>query len=184
MNENLSPVGLENGGAFPERGQLVEVRRRQWVVEDVGTSAFQDLFATTRQGLVSLVSVDEDSLGEQLQVVWQLEPGAHVMDRAGLPTISGCDDAVRLQAFLDAVRWGAATNADRSFVQSPFRSGISSESYQLDPVVCAIDMARVNLLIADDVGLGKTIEAGLVIQNCSSAIVLAPSSSSARPRCN
>ena len=28
----------------------------------------------------------------------------------------------------------------------------------------AIDMARVNLLIADDVGLGKTIEAGLVIQ--------------------
>jgi len=62
------------------------------------------------------------------------------------------------------VRWGAATNADRGFLQAPFRSGVSIEDFQLDPLVRAIDMARVNLLIADDVGLGKTIEAGLVIQ--------------------
>lgn len=171
-----------NGGAFPEQGQLVEVRRRQWIVDDVGSSAFRELFAPTRQGLVSLVSVDEDSLGEELQVVWQLEPGARVLDRAGLPTISGCDDAARLEAFLDAVRWGAATNADRSFLQSPFRSGASIESYQLDPVVRAIDMARVNLLIADDVGLGKTIEAGLVIQEllvrhrARTVLVVCPSS--------
>jgi hypothetical protein len=38
------------------------------------------------------------------------------------------------------------------------------EDYQLDPVVRAIQMPRANLLIADDVGLGKTIEAGLVCQ--------------------
>src|SRR5262249_21296510 len=38
------------------------------------------------------------------------------------------------------------------------------QDFQLDPLVRAIDMARTNLLIADDVGLGKTIEAGLVIQ--------------------
>ena len=44
------------------------------------------------------------------------------------------------------------------------RSGIDIEDYQLDPVVRAIQMPRVNLLIADDVGLGKTIEAGLVAQ--------------------
>ncbi len=69
-----------------------------------------------------------------------------------------------IDAFLDAVRWGAATNADRGFLQAPFRSGVSIEDFQLDPLVRAIDMARVNLLIADDVGLGKTIEAGLVIQ--------------------
>ena len=39
-------------------------------------------------------------------------------------------------------------------------AGIDIEDYQLDPVVRAIQMPRVNLLIADDVGLGKTIEAG------------------------
>ncbi|MBU6435837.1 MAG: DEAD/DEAH box helicase, partial [Nitrospirae bacterium] len=67
-------------------------------------------------------------------------------------------------AFLDAVRWGSATNADVQALQSPFRSGIAMEDYQLDPVVRGIQMPRVNLLIADDVGLGKTIEAGLVVQ--------------------
>ena len=49
-------------------------------------------------------------------------------------------------------------------MQAPFRSGVSIEDFQLDPLVRAINMARANLLIADDVGLGKTIEAGLVIQ--------------------
>jgi superfamily II DNA or RNA helicase len=49
-------------------------------------------------------------------------------------------------------------------IQAPFRSGIDLEDYQLDPVARAIHMPRVNLLIADDVGLGKTIEAGLVAQ--------------------
>jgi superfamily II DNA or RNA helicase len=113
---------------------------------------------------VSLSAIDEDSYGETLSVVWQIEPGAQISRRAGFPSITGFDEPARMEAFIDAVRWGAAVNADRSFLQSPFRSGVSIESYQLDPVVRAIDMARVNLLIADDVGLGKTIEAGLVVQ--------------------
>lgn len=148
---------------IPEPGQLVEVRRRQWVVADIQGAAF---LSNTRdeQHLVTLTSIDEDSNGEELQVVWQIEPGAKILERAGLPQITGVDSADRLDAFLDAVRWGAVTNADRSFLQAPFRSGITIEDYQLDPLVRAIDMARVNLLIADDVGLGKTIEAGLVIQ--------------------
>lgn len=149
--------------SVPEPGQLVEVRRRQWAVSDIQGSAF-DAGTDGDQHLVTLASLDEDSLGEELQVIWQLEPGAQILEKAGFPEITGCDSPDRQEAFLDAVRWGATTNADRSFLQAPFRSGISIEDYQLDPLVRAIDMARVNLLIADDVGLGKTIEAGLVIQ--------------------
>lgn len=146
----------------PEPGQLVEVRRRQWIVADITSSQLASTGA--RQNLVTLSSIDEDGLGEELEVIWEIEPGAHTIERAGLPSISGQDDPDVLEAFLDAVRWGAATNADRGFLQAPFRSGVSIEDFQLDPLVRAIDMARVNLLIADDVGLGKTIEAGLVIQ--------------------
>lgn len=67
-------------------------------------------------------------------------------------------------AFLDALRWGAVTNAETTVLQAPFRAGIAIEDYQLEPITRALTMPRVNLLVADDVGLGKTIEAGLVIQ--------------------
>ena len=49
-------------------------------------------------------------------------------------------------------------------IQAPFRCGIEIEDYQLDPVVRAEQMPRANILIADDVGLSKTITAGLVLQ--------------------
>jgi len=153
--------GLHAYRARPEPGQLVEVRRRQWVVADIDVAG---LDTGTPQHCVTLSSIDEDGLGEELQVIWEIEPGAQVIERAGLPSVTGQDESDTLDAFLDAVRWGAATNADRGFLQAPFRSGVSIEDFQLDPLVRAIDMARVNLLIADDVGLGKTIEAGLVIQ--------------------
>jgi superfamily II DNA or RNA helicase len=153
----------DNVFASPEAGQLVEVRRRQWVVANVLMSAADGLLSLP-QHCVTLSSIDDDSLGEELEVIWEIEPGAHIIERAGLPSITGQDDMETLEAFLDAVRWGAATNADRGFLQAPFRSGVSIEDFQLDPLVRAIDMARANLLIADDVGLGKTIEAGLVIQ--------------------
>ena len=164
----------------PEPGQLVEVRRRQWIVAEVDASAVSP--ELPKRNLVKLASIDEDALGEEIEVLWELEPGAHVIEHAGLPTLAALDDPSKLEAFLDAVRWGAATNADRGYLQAPFRSGVSIEDYQLDPLVRAIDMARTNLLIADDVGLGKTIEAGLVIQEmllrhrARTILVLCPSS--------
>lgn len=152
----------------PELGQLVEVRRRQWIVNDVHASA---LAAARREGvgassqhLVTATSIDEDALGEEIRVIWELEPGARILEKAGLPKVGEFDEPGRVEAFLDAVRWGAATNADVQALQAPFRSGIAIEDYQLDPLVRGLQMPRVNLLIADDVGLGKTIEAGLVAQ--------------------
>ena len=151
--------------ALSEPGQLVQVRSRRWVVNEVkpsGLPAPNRLPVARPQHLVSLLSVEDDGLGEELQVIWEIEPGAKVIEKVALPEPTGFDPPDRLDAFLDAVRWGAASTADVKNIQSPFRSGIDIEDYQLDPVVRAIQMPRVNLLIADDVGLGKTIEAGMV----------------------
>src|SRR5437867_7523919 len=151
--------------APPEQGQLVNVRSRRWVVNEVRAGSLPpsplEPTAAPPQHLVSLASVEDDALGEELQVIWEIEPGVRVLEKVALPEPTGLDDPERLDAFLDAVRWGAASTADVKNIQAPFRAGIDIEDYQLDPVVRAIQMPRVNLLIADDVGLGKTIEAGM-----------------------
>lgn len=171
--------------SVPEQGQLVRVRQRQYVVTNLHRTSLPISPLLTgffkAQNLVSLASIEDDALGEELQVIWELEPGAYLHERVELPRPTGFDQPVRLEAFLDAVRWGAASTADVRNLQAPFRSGIDIEDYQLDPVVRAIQMPRVNLLIADDVGLGKTIEAGLVAQEliilhrCRRILIVCPS---------
>ncbi|MEK7484042.1 MAG: hypothetical protein AABZ60_06905, partial [Planctomycetota bacterium] len=152
--------------SIPEQGQLVKIRSRQWVVNEVKPSTLpppaMHVVSFKPQHLLTLSSVEDDGLGEEIQVVWEIEPGAKVIEKVALPDPTGFDAPEQLDAFLDAVRWGASSTADLKNIQSPFRSGIEIEDYQLDPVVRAIQMPRVNLLIADDVGLGKTIEAGMV----------------------
>ncbi len=155
--------------SLPTTGQVVRVRQRQYIVSSIDESSLPDEVLRTHtswdnQHLVTLASIEDDGLGETLQVIWQLEPGTHIIERSTLPEAIGFDSPERLDAFLDAVRWGATVEANQKSLQSPFRSGIDLEDYQLDPLVRAVQMPRVSLLIADDVGLGKTVEAGLVIQ--------------------
>jgi superfamily II DNA or RNA helicase len=154
-----------------EVGQLVRVRGQQWVVSDVGSSSLpiDELAAVTLPGatLARLTSVSEDDLGEELAVVWEVEPGRAVIPSGALPGVprpDRWDEPQMLGALVDAVRWGAIASADVTTLQAPFRSGIQIKEYQLEPVAKALRMPRVALLVADDVGLGKTIEAGLVIQ--------------------
>lgn len=167
----------------PEVGQLVVVRKRPFVVVEIVPSAVNPATAgKVTSHLLKLSSVEDDGLGEELDVVWELEPGTSIHEKSALPEPASFDDPKRLQAFLDAVRWGAISQSDDRALHSPFRSGIEIDEYQLDPVVRALSMPRVNLLIADDVGLGKTIEAGLVVQEMilrhrvRSVLIVCPSS--------
>ena len=62
------------------------------------------------------------------------------------------------------------------------RSRIIPNQYQLVPLIMSLQMERVRLLIADDVGLGKTIEAGLIAsemlarQQIKNILVVCPAS--------
>jgi hypothetical protein len=54
--------------------------------------------------LLTLSSVEDDGLGEEQQVIWEIEPGARVIEKVALPEASGFDPPDKLDAFLDAVR--------------------------------------------------------------------------------
>jgi len=161
-----STLELETG--VPELGQVVRCRDRIWAINEVTPSSLPaDPIAGTRpQHLVRMSSLEDDGFGDELTVIWEIEAGTQIIPHQELPRPEPgrLDPPERLEAFLDAVRWGAVATADSKALQAPFRSGITIEDYQLDPVVRALSMPRANLLIADDVGLGKTIEAGLVVQ--------------------
>jgi superfamily II DNA or RNA helicase len=180
---------------LPEQGQIVNVRGASWAVTDVHAQGLPRSPADEGEpGLthvVELQSLEEDRLGQELAVVWELEVGHTVAPDQGLPeTISpdGFDEPNTLAAFVDAVRWGAVTSADGNAFQAPFRSGANVEAYQLEPLRRALQSARTNLLLADDVGLGKTIEAGLVLQElllrhrARSVIIVCPPSLSLKWR--
>ena len=116
----------------------MDVRRRRYVVVDIASSTLPpDMFASRvfqAQHLVTLSSVEDDALGEELQVIWEIEPGATAIEKTPLPQPLGFDTPQRLDTFLNAVRWGAASSADVKAIQAPFRSGVDLEDYQLDPV--------------------------------------------------
>src|SRR5258708_16994142 len=120
--------------SVPEPGQLVDVRRRRYVVMDIAQSPLPlDILtpgnSLQSQHLVTLSSVEDDALGEELQVIWEIEPGATAIDKTPLPRPVGFDTPQRLDTFLNAVKWGAASSADIKAIQAPFRSGIDLEDY-------------------------------------------------------
>ncbi len=173
----------------PEPGQVVKVRGSTWAVAAVRQQGLPrspaDEGAAVCTHVVSLQSLDEDRLGQELAVVWELEVGHTVAPDQGLPeTIApdGFDDPNTLAAFVDAVRWGAVTSADANSYQAPFRSGANVEAYQLEPLRRALQSPRGRTSCSLTTSASaRPSRPGWSSRSCCCATARGPSSSSARP---
>ncbi|MCR5622648.1 MAG: DEAD/DEAH box helicase [Treponema sp.] len=131
-------------------GSLVRVRGREWVLEacDIeGCVKLRPLGGTDGDVQVIMPSIEDTPL-----------------ESATFPVPDGSKPGSYSSALLlrNALRL-KLTNA-----AGPFRSlghvAVEPRSYQLVPLLMALKQDPVRLLIADDVGIGKTIEAGLIVK--------------------
>ena len=129
---------------------------------------------TGRLHLVHIEYQDGMSPSDE-RLLWELEPHGTLLEPRALPEPSGSDPmpAADFDALLRAARWtalspylgldGKGRDEGSEPIASPLHGGVRIEDFQLLPLLRALRMPRVSLLIADDVGLGKTVEAGLIL---------------------
>lgn len=129
-------------------GSLVSARGREWVVLPDST---EELLM-----LRPLGGTDDEVTG----ILSALEPVTSA--QFSLPDPQSVGDYRSSRMLRDAVRLGFRASA------GPFRSfgrlAVEPRPYQLAPLLVALRIDPVRLLIADDVGIGKTVEACLIVR--------------------
>lgn len=129
-------------------GSLVRVRGRDWVVLPGST---EDLI------IVRPLGGGEDETTGIFLPLERVESASFP-----LPDPSQLGDYRSCRLLRDALRLGFRSSA------GPFRSfghlAFEPRPYQLVPLLMALKLDPVRLLIADDVGVGKTIEAALIVR--------------------
>ncbi len=165
------PVPMQAPELTPRVGMLATVRNRRAVIAGV---EHHDHPLQRRLHVVTVEYVDGDGAPDD-RLVWELEAGAELVAPRALPNPS--QDAPMphrdFDALVRATRWTALTPfvdpdgegpLERLPITAPFHGAVEVEDFQLVPLLKALQMPRISLLIADDVGLGKTVEAGLILQ--------------------
>lgn len=140
--------------AYPAPGAVISLRSATWKV--IGTSTLKRGFREVHcRGLSGLVR-DKES-----RFVWDLEKDARVLDPAAVQLVPDASAGlIDTKLHLEASFRNTPTTTRRPLTLG--RTAIDDLSFQHMPVERALAQDRVRLLIADDVGLGKTLEAGLI----------------------
>lgn len=136
-------------------GARIVVRDAEWLIK-LTTRMSNDLL------VVDVVGVSDFIKGRTAQFIKELEEDLEVLDPESTALVadntSGYRDSL---LFIEAhLRQTAPTGSD---LYVGHKAAMDILPYQLDPAIKALSMPRQRLLIADSVGLGKTLEAGILV---------------------
>jgi len=166
------PTKPTNGApppAIPQVGMMATVRNRRAMVAGVDPYDGHE----GRLHLVRLEYTDSDG-PPQDAVIWEREPATSLLQPKALPNAADSQPmpGADFDALVRAARWSALTPyvdpdddgpLEAMPVAAPLYGAVQAEDFQLVPLLIALRAPRVSLLLADDVGLGKTVEAGLIL---------------------
>lgn len=173
-----APVGSKGTGhgaaggtnvSIPQIGMVATVRNRRGVIASV--NGFDG--PEGRLHHVAVEYSDGEQPGEEV-LIWEREPFGYLLPAGALPNPLNSKpmDREDMLGMIRACRWQARTPyidpddggpMQRLPISAPFHGAVQVEDYQMVPLLKALNMPRVSLLIADDVGVGKTVETGLIL---------------------
>ena len=129
-------------------GDLVIARRARWRV--VGVRTYDACQVVTLAGLAPPIAGVECRLLAPFDTLRRIER-------------SPCVRLVRRQRWRRALRGLVATGHKPAALRTAHHARIELMPYQLEPSLALLGGVGTRLLLADDVGLGKTIQAGLAV---------------------
>ena len=135
-------------------GLRVEIRDAEWVIKSVDPTS-------TGEHSLLVTGVSELVRGKEARFLTELDPvkPLHPEDTELIPDRSPrfADSRLYLESLL---RQSKPTDSD---LWIGHRAAIDAMPYQFDPALKALDQIRHRILLADAVGLGKTIEVGILL---------------------
>ena len=144
----------ERQTAVPTPGARLLIRDAEWIVRRVDHAPGG--YQVTCDGISEIVR------GREAVFLTALEPSIEALDPANTKLVS--DTSARFtdsRLYMESLLRQAVPNDDR--VHVAHTAAMDLVNYQLDPALLALSRPRQRILIADAVGLGKTLAAGILV---------------------
>ena len=136
-------------------GARVVVRDAEWLVRKVDR--------TSTGGLaLSVVGISELVRNKEAIFLTEVEPTIEILDPAKTKLVQDTSSSYQASLlYMESLLRQAPPTDDNLYLGH--RAAMDAVPYQLDPAIQALQQPRQRILIADAVGLGKTLEAGVLL---------------------
>lgn len=145
MSQNFAP------------GARVEIRDAEWVIRRVDLTS-DNGYQLTCDGITELVRGKEAIFLTKLENEEQVK----ILDPATTALVQDKSNSFEQSLLYIESQLRQATPNDEH-IHIAHKAAMNLVPYQLDPAIQALKQPRQRILIADAVGLGKTLEAGILV---------------------